>query len=75
MRPLSERQAQMLRDVARDGGFDFLDPTDYHSSGALWWFNRERVIAALESKGLILDGNITDKGREALAQLNGGTNQ
>ena len=68
---LPPRQQQMLRDVARDGGFDFLDPADYHASGSLWFQNRDRVIGALQRKGLLDGDKVTDAGRAALARFDG----
>lgn len=68
-RGLTEKQRAMLRQVAADGGFDFLDPSEYHSSGQLWWLNRERVIAALQAKGLLDGDKVTDLGRTVLAQI------
>ena len=67
---LSPRQSQMLRDLSRGGGFDSLDPADYHASGSLWFQNRDRVIGALERKGLIdSEGVVTDTGRAALSRM------
>jgi len=66
---VTARQAELLRDVARDGGFDFLDPADYWSSGALGFRNRERVIEALQRKGLLDGDKVTEMGLRVLAAL------
>ena len=64
---LTPSQHQMLRDL--DDG----DPTDYadfhdRAGAALGWLNRDRVMKALERKGLIDDDNkLTDAGRAILA--------
>ena len=65
---LTPKQAQMLRDLSHGGGFDALDPADYHASGSLWFRNRDRVIEALERKGLIDGEYLTDAGRAAIAK-------
>ena len=69
---LSERQFQMLRDVERGGGFDFLDPADYWNCGSLGFHVRERVIGALQRKGYLNGDKVTDAGRAALARVLGG---
>ena len=66
---LSPKQAQTLRDVARDGGFGFLDPADYWDSGHLAVYNRERTIAALQRKGLLDGDKVTEMGLRVLAAL------
>lgn len=68
---LTERQFQMLRDVNRDGGFDFLDPADYWGCGNLGWSIRERVIGALQRKGYLDGDKVTEAGRAALARVQG----
>lgn len=63
---LTAPQLQMLRDL--DDG----DPTDYadfadRGGSALGWLNRDRVMKALERKGLIDDDNkLTEAGRDVL---------
>ena len=70
-RDLTPRQQQMLRDLSHGHGFDFLDPYDYHASGVLWFQNRDRVIGALQRKGLIENEQLTERGRIALASISG----
>jgi hypothetical protein len=70
MTTLSTAQRRMLRDIARDG-----EPTDFadfayraNNSGGLGWHNRERVLDALQRKGLIDDDlALTPAGKEVLA--------
>lgn len=70
-RSLSVSQFQMLKDL--DDG----DPTDYadfsdRAGSALGWLNRDRVMKALEHKGMIDDDNkLTDAGRAALSAAKG----
>ena len=66
MPKLTEKQMQALRDY--DEGYEHPDYDDYHgAAGALAFRNRDRVIAALERRGLVKDGKITDAGRDVVA--------
>ena len=69
MNKLTTRQAEMLRDLGEGKGFGYLDPMDYVDSGTLWFRNRDRVIGALERKGLIDGEDLTQRGREVLATI------
>lgn len=63
---LTEKQKIALRDYA--DGREHPDLDDFYGpAGALAWRNRERVIEALQRKGLIDQHQIiTDAGRAAL---------
>lgn len=64
---ITPKQMQALRDYAE--GREHPDYDDYMAGGALAFRNRDRVITALQRRGL-LDGDqqITDAGREALSR-------
>lgn len=68
---LTPQQARLLRKIANDGGFDFLDPLDFHSSGPLWFQNRDRMIGALQRRGYLDGDQVTEAGRAALARCGG----
>lgn len=65
--PISEKQMQALRDYA--SGYDQPDFDDFYGeAGSLAWRNRERVIDALERRGLIREGKITERGMSLVEQ-------
>lgn len=66
MANVTKPQLQMLRDLDDGDPTDFADFAD--RAGCLGWLNRDRVMKALERKGLIDDDNkLTEAGRNALA--------
>lgn len=69
MKRLSEKQELVLRAIGEGHGFDGLDYMDFIDSGALWFLNRDRVIGALQRKGLIDDEYLTPRGLEVLASI------
>ena len=67
MRPITEAQLQMLRDLDDGGPTDYADFHD-RAGAALGWRNRERVLEALSRKELIDDDlKLTEEGRAVLA--------
>jgi hypothetical protein len=72
MTKITTAQREALQDYAND--FEAPDYAVYsdRAGPALGWLNRERVITALQRKGLIdKDQRITDAGRAALAVTKG----
>ena len=67
MAKLTEKQMRALRDYAE--GRECPDYDDYYGmAGALAFRNRDRVIAALQRRGLIdADQKITQAGRDVVA--------
>jgi hypothetical protein len=70
-RPLSARMVEELRELERFG--EPTDPMEWSHANGLWWRNRERVLDALRSRGLIVSNasgslDVTDAGRAALAK-------
>lgn len=64
---VTPKQMQALRDYAE--GRDQPDYDDYYGAAdTLAWRNRERVINALERRGLIHEGKITERGRSLVEQ-------
>ena len=74
-RPLSQVTPAMLRELKSIVLYG--SPTDvieWHGAGALWFHARDRVIGALERRGLIVavpDWTATDAGRSVLARVAG----
>jgi hypothetical protein len=67
-RKLSQRQREALQEYAN--GYECPDYAEFsdRAGSALGWLNRERVITALQAKGLLDDDQkITEAGRAALA--------
>lgn len=66
MSTLSLKQREMLIAFHDDG-----EATDLHEFGssALGWGNRERVISALQRRGLVDGDGITDSGRALVSKL------
>lgn len=67
---LTARQYEMLRDFAVDKEATDFDSYITHTRvpSHLAWANRERVIEALMSRGLLDADGITDKGRRVLME-------
>lgn len=60
MAKITEKQMQALREYAE--GREHPDYDDFIEAGSLAFRNRERVIEALERRGLISEGIITQAG-------------
>lgn len=57
-----------LKSIATTG--EPTDPIEWHGANALWFHARDRVIGALDRRGLIAatpDWTVTDAGRAAIA--------
>jgi len=68
MTNLTPAMQRELRYIGRWG--EPTGPEEWHGAGALWFHARDRVIGALERRGLIEqapDWSITDAGRAVLA--------
>ena len=74
-KPLTPAMIRELRSMDRDGNPS--DPADWgHAPESLWFHARDRVIAALEKRGLITlerGYDLTDAGKAALAAVSGET--
>lgn len=65
---LTPAMLRELQSIARTG--EPTAPIEWHGAGALWFHARDRVIGALERRGLIEaapDWTATEAGRAALA--------
>lgn len=64
---LTPAMLRELRAIASTG--ELTDPIEWHGANALWFHARDRVIGALERRGLIVadpDWSLTDAGRAVI---------
>jgi hypothetical protein len=69
---LTPAMLRELKSIATTG--EPTDPIEWHGANALWFYARDRVIGALERRGLIEqapDWTATDAGRDALRKMAG----
>ena len=70
---LTPAMLRELQSIVRNG--ELTDPIDWPATGALWFYARDRVIGALERRGLIEaapDWTATEAGHIAVSKYIGG---